>query len=161
MIGIDGLVAAVAASQGILAKLQSEYPDLRAYLVLAHHGQQNELTSNPIAILEACDEMVVDDAVKMDALRLLAEVKRLESANANQKAVQDISRKLTACEKGLRFLPEVQIEIRFHTLRYALVWALQSNHLVDRQLTPQTKASIRIVLGTLGHLSRADGTAES
>ena len=105
MIGFDGLEAAVAASREILAKLQSEYPDMRAYLVLAHHGQQTELTSNQIQILDDCDQMVATDEAKRDALHLLAEMKRLETAGANQKAVQDISRKLTARGKELRFLP--------------------------------------------------------
>jgi hypothetical protein len=35
-----------------------------------------------------------------------------------------------------------------------LVWKLQADELVDRNLTPQTKASIRIVLGTLAHFER-------
>jgi hypothetical protein len=161
MIGFEGLEAAVAASKGIFAKLQSVYPDMRAYLVLVHHGQQTELTSNPIQILDDCDQMVATDGAKRDALRLISEMKRLESAGANQKAVQEISRKLTARGRGLQFLPEIQIEIRFHTLRYALVWALQSEPLIDLGLTPQTKASIRIVLGTLDRLSRIIRTPES
>ncbi|NLX23330.1 MAG: hypothetical protein GXY55_16890 [Phycisphaerae bacterium] len=32
---------------------------------------------------------------------------------------------------------------------YELIWKLQTDELVDRNLTPQTKASIRIVLGTV------------
>ena len=161
MITFKGLEAAVAASKGIFAKLQSEYPDMRAYLVLAHHGQQTELTSNPIQILDDCDQMVAADEVKREALRLLAEKGRLETKGANQKAVQELSGKLTARGRGLRINPEVQVEIRFHTLRYALVWALQSNPLIDQALTPQTKASIRIVLGTLDRLSRTVRTPES
>ena len=161
MIGFEGLEAAGGASKGILAILQSEYPDMRAYLVLAHHGQQTELTSNPIQILDDCDQMVAADEAKREALRLLAEKGRLESAGANQKTVQELSGKLTARGRELRFLPEVQVEIRFHVLRYALVWALQSNPLIDHELTPQTKASIRIVLGTLDHLSRTGRAPES
>lgn len=161
MIGSEGLEVAVAASKEIFAKLQSEYPDLRAYLVLAHRGQQTELTSNPIRILDDCDQMVATDEAKREALRLLAEMKRLETNGANQKAVQELSGKLTARGGKLRFLPEVQIEIRFHVLRYALVWALQGNPMIDRELTPQTKASIRIVLGTLDHLSRTGRAPES
>jgi len=34
-------------------------------------------------------------------------------------------------------------------LEYDLIWKLQTDELVDRELTPQTKASIRIVLGTV------------
>ncbi len=161
MIGCEGLEAAEAASRGILAKLQAEHPDLRAYLVMAHRGRQTELTTNPIVILESCDQMVVDDAAKREALRLLAEMKRLEAKGANQKAVHDLSNKLTTRGRELRYNSEVQVEIRFHVLRYALVWALQSNPLIDHQLTPQTKASIRIVLGTVGRLSRKDLAQES
>ena len=154
MIGIEGLETAVSASQKIMANLQAEHPALRAYLVLAHRGRQIELTTNPIAILEGCDLMVADDAAKRDALHLLAELERLVSAKANQRAVQDLSGKLAARGRELRYIPEIQIEIRFHVLRYALVWALQASPWVDRQLTPQTKASILIVLGTLGEMSR-------
>ena len=85
----------------------------------------------------------------------------LESAAASEKAIQPVIKALAARGRELRFVPEIQIEIRFHVLRYALVWALQSNPLVDRELTPQTRASIRIVLGTLDHLSRTGRTPES
>ena len=154
MIGIDDLEAAVAASQGILAKLQSEYPDLRAYLVLAHRSQQTDLAPNPIQVLENADQMVVDNAAKRETLRLLAELKTLESTSANQKETQQLSKALAARERELKIVPEVQVEIRFHVLRYALVWALQESQWIDRKLTPQTKGSIRIVLGTIDHLSR-------
>lgn len=161
MIGFLGFEAAVAASKEIFAKLQSEYPDMRAYLMLAHHGQQTELASNPILILENCDQMVVTDEAKRDALRLLAEKRRLESAAASEKAIQPVIKALAARGRELRFLPVVQVEIRFHVLKYALIWELQKNPLIDRELTPQTKASIRIVLGTLGGLSRKDKAQES
>jgi len=44
---------------------------------------------------------------------------------------------------------KTQIEIRFKDLNYELIWKLQADDLIDRNLTPQTKASIQIVLGTL------------
>ena len=46
---------------------------------------------------------------------------------------------------------KTQIEIRFKDLNYDLIWKLQADDLIDRNLTPQTKASIQIVLGTLGY----------
>ena len=160
MIRIEGLEEAVAASKGVLAKLQSEYPDMRAYLVLAHRGQQTELTSDPIRILEDCEPMIASDDIKREALRLLSEKGQLESAGASEKAIQPVIKALAARGRELRFLPEVQVEIRFHVLKYALVWALQSDPLIDRELTPQTKASIRIVLGTVERLSRKDKAQE-
>jgi hypothetical protein len=47
-------------------------------------------------------------------------------------------------------------------LKYEQIFALQKHPLVDRDLTPQTHASIRIVLGTLKGLSeRTDGQVET
>lgn len=161
MIGLEHLESAVAASREILAKLKSEHPDLEAYLVLAHGGQQTDLTTDPIHVLENADRMVVDDDAKRDALRLLAQRNKLESAGANERVVQPVGKALAARGRDLRFRPEVQIEIRFHTLRYALVQAFQANRLVDRQLTPQTRASIQIVLGNLAGLGRSGRRPET
>lgn len=161
MIGFLGLESAVAASKNIFLKLQTEYPDMKAYLMLAHRGQQAELTSDPIRILEDGETMIVADDFKQDALRLLSQLRRMEAEGANERSIQPVLRALTAGGKKLRIMPEVQVEIRFHVLRYALVWALQKHPLIDRELTPQTQASIRIVLGTLGGLSRAGKPQES
>lgn len=161
MIGLLGLEAAVAASKNIFAKLQSGHPGMKAYLVLAHHGRQTELTSDPIRILEDCAPMIASDDIKREALRLLSEKRRLEATGASEKAIQPVMKALAARGRELRFLPEVQVEIRFHVLKFALVWALQSDPLIDQELTPQTKTSIRIVLGTLGGLSRKDKAQES
>ena len=161
MIGILGLEAAVAASKNIFAQLQAGHPGMKAFLVLAHHGRQTELTSDPIRILEDCEPMIASDDIKREALRLLSEKGQLESAGASEKAIQPVIKALAARGRELRFLPEVQVEIRFHVLKYALVWAIQCDPLIDRELTPQTKASIRIVLGTLGNLSRAGEMKES
>jgi len=47
----------------------------------------------------------------------------------------------------LKYDEKCQIEIRFLDLKYDLVWKLQADDLIDRNLTPQTKASIRICSG--------------
>jgi len=49
--------------------------------------------------------------------------------------------------EGMNFHPG-QFLARIN-LEYDLIWKLQTDELVDRELTPQTKASIRIVLGTV------------
>jgi hypothetical protein len=53
----------------------------------------------------------------------------------------------------LKYDEKCQVEIRFNRLNYALIWKLQADDLVDRKLTLQTKASIRIVLGTLAQFA--------
>ena len=56
--------------------------------------------------------------------------------------------------RELKYDASVRVEIRFDHLDYALIARLQSDDLVDRELTPQTRASIRIVLGTLAAFAR-------
>lgn len=53
-----------------------------------------------------------------------------------------------------RYIEPCQVELRFHELKFDLIWKLQVDDCVDRDLTPQTRASIRIVLGTLASLSK-------
>ena len=154
MVGRSELEAAVAAATETFGKLRTDHPKLKAYLVLSHGGQQTGLTSNPLEILAACDEMVVAGTAKRDALRLLAEKMRMEAEKASESAVQRIAKELAGHQSTLRLAPQVQIELRFADLRYELVWALQKHPLIDQELTPRMKASIRIVLGTLENLSR-------
>jgi len=60
-----------------------------------------------------------------------------------------IEKQLGALASGLQYDETCQAEIRFKDLDYELVWKLQVDDLIDRDLTPQGKANIRIVLGTL------------
>lgn len=46
--------------------------------------------------------------------------------------------------------PECRIEVIWSDLDYALIAELQNDPLVDLNLTPKTRASIRIVLGVVG-----------
>lgn len=158
MIGCAELDRAVAAARSIFAQLRNRYPDLKAYLVLCRGDQQTELSSNPLDILNASPQVVVDSIAKREALRLLAEKKKAEANGGPGASAQNLSRELDARLHALHFAPDTQIEIRFADLRYRLVWALQQDPLVDRARTPQTKASIRIVLGSLETLSRQERT---
>lgn len=54
----------------------------------------------------------------------------------------------------LSFDGDCLVEIRFGALEYEFLWQLQSEELVDRALTLQTRASIRIVLCTLENFER-------
>ena len=53
----------------------------------------------------------------------------------------------------LQYDDRYQVEIRFQYLNYDLIWNLQVDDLIDCDLTPQGKASIRIILGTLGRFN--------
>jgi hypothetical protein len=89
--------------------------------------------------------MFRDAPEKTKALQLLQDLKKDEQNKGRDKKDKTLSRILSE----LALDSSVQIELRFGQLNYALVAQLQRDSLVDRVLTPQTPASIRIVLGTL------------
>jgi len=80
-----------------------------------------------------------------------------ESRDPGQERTQ-LERQLASLEHAIEFNDDVQVELRFGALKYEQIFALQQHPLIDRDRTPQTHASIRIVLGTLKGLSeRTDG----
>jgi len=88
---------------------------------------------------------------------LLAKQAELEKAEADfaeadrrkRAELDELKEVLDRLGMRLRFAGHSQVELRFHELNYDLIWKLQTDNLVDCRLTPQTRASIRIVLGTL------------
>ena len=87
-------------------------------------------------------------------------VRALERLKNNPTSSQDpgkdrmqLERQLTALEDAIVFNDAVQVELRFGALKYEQIFALQQHPLIDHQRTPQTRASIRIVLCTLKGLS--------
>lgn len=88
-------------------------------------------------------------AVKNKMLKLLKEPQPEKPTEAEKKGWEDRFQKLAM---NLEFEGETQIELRFYDLDYELIRRLQTEDLVDRILTPQSKASIRIVLGTISSI---------
>jgi hypothetical protein len=144
----DQLSAALAVAKQRFALLRKKYPQLKADLVWSLPGGQAGIDSSPVQILNEFSSMVVDDAAKANALRLLDQ---LEAQAGSETGWQKEQLKLLVAK--LQYHAHCQVELRFSELNYALIWQLQVDALVDRQLTPQTKASILIVLGTLAHFA--------
>lgn len=67
--------------------------------------------------------------------------------------VKEWKEQFESLSEPLEFNGCVQAEIRFNQLDYELIAKLQADDMIDRELTPQTRASISIVLGTLGHFA--------
>ena len=94
--------------------------------------------------------------------QLVAKLADLEQAEQDAKNLEDQKRKELAdvgkqfdqMASRLQYDESCQVELRFSDLKYELVWKLQMDDLVDRNLTPQTKASILIVLGTIAQFAR-------
>jgi len=93
---------------------------------------------------------------------LVAKLTELEQAEKDAKVLEDQKRRQLAalgkqCDEmasRLEYDGQCLVELRFSDLKYDLVWKLQRDDLVDRHRTPQTKASILIVLGTLAQFER-------
>lgn len=145
--------ALVAANQHF-AEIRRKYPTLRAYLVLSLRGGQTKLDGELADSICEFPSLLMDNRVKTKTLELIKKLKPKESTKPEQIRLKD---ELKDLAKDLEFDGSVQVELRFHNLDYGLIWKLQSDDLVDRELTPQTRASINIVLGTLFTIKESDG----
>ena len=130
---------------------------MSAYLVLSMPGGQTEIDSSPKQILKKLPDMVVDDSVKANALTLMSHLEVFEFQGAKGLEEERLTEQLNQLLPRLKYERHCQIEIRFVDLNYDLIWKLQQDDLVDRSLTPRTKASIRIILGTISRFAGIQG----
>jgi hypothetical protein len=156
MINHEQLIFAITAAKRQFGLIRKKYPELNAYLVLSLPGGQTGIGSSPAQILKEFPAMVVDDSNKTAALDLQSSLELLEWKDKNSPEIQKLKKQLDQIASRFNFDEKCQVEIRFHDLKYVLVWKLQADDLVCRKLTPQTKASIRIVLGTLAQFNKSN-----
>jgi hypothetical protein len=154
MLSFDQLQIAVAAAKRRFDLIRKKYPGLKAYLVMSLPGGQTGIDSAPTQILSEFPAMVVDDNDKTAALNLLSRIEKSELQAITGPETERLKEQLDRLAPQLKYDEKCQVEIRFNDLTYDLIWKLQVDDLVDRDLTPQTKASIRIVLGTLAYFER-------
>ena len=152
MLNLDQLQFAVAAAKRRFDLIRKKHPRLKAYLVISSPSGQTEIDSSPTEILDKFPAMISDDANKAQALKFLEPLK-LEIATGTEAA--QLKKELAQLSPKLKYDEKCQVEIRFGDLKYDLVWKLQVDDLVDRNLTSKSKASIRIVLGTLAQFERS------
>lgn len=149
MLNLEQLQRSVAAAKHRFALIRKKYPELKAFLVLSSPHGQTDIDSSPLKILNEFPAMIVNDHAKTTALQLRS---RLESEIMIGSEAERITAQLNQLAGHFHYDGQCQIETRFHELNYDLIWRLQKDDLIDRRLTPQTKASIRIVLGSLEYL---------
>ena len=140
---------ALAAANRHFAKIRKKYPTLRAYLVLSLRNGQTKLDGKLADSIREFPSLLLDSTAKTKILELIKKLKPKEATKPKQ--IQ-LKAELKDLAKDLEFDGSVQVELRFHDLDYDLVWKLQSDELVDRELTPQSRASIRIVLSTISSI---------
>lgn len=92
--------------------------------------------------------MVHDSIYKKKALNVINEIK-YKKKGSDDLEIEQLQGNLKFYSEQLEVTDDTFIELRFKRLEYDLIYSLQSDPLVSQKYTPQTKASIRIVLGTL------------
>jgi len=146
----------------LFAGLKERYPKLAGYLVYSSpHGQCN-LTTDLFEILKAFPAMIVDSRQKEKTVTLVQSIVSLEKEKKdNVNAKETVAEKIKQLKNDLSQMidelvlrDDTFVEIRFDEkkVNLPLIYELQKDELVSRMHTPQTKASIRIVLGTLRDL---------
>ena len=149
----DTLQRATKAAKNRFGALCSEFPKLKGYLMFAISGQQTGIGSSPDTILGELPLMVVENSAS-EALR--RHLKKPPEKDAKEEVEKAWEEKLKRLGVELNYYDHIQIEVRFNNLDYALIDKIRPHPLVDQRLTPQTRASIRIVLGTLEEFATAD-----
>lgn len=152
MLNLDQLRQAVTTAKQQFRLIQKKYPNLRAHLVLSLPRGQTAIDSSPLEILNEFPALIAASSAKTDALQLLAQLK---SESTSAPGSDQLKAQLAQLASRFQYDGDCHVEIRFDDLKYDLVWKLQCDDLVNRHLTPQTKASIRIVLGSLAQFIRA------
>lgn len=152
------LEIAVGRSNIILKKLKAKYPDLDAYLVFSSPYGQCRLTTDRIIILDSFPQMIVDGKQKGNVLHLLEKVSEIKSENKKdsdkQKSSEKFKLKLTEAVSDLEFKDDIFVEMRFNHVNLDLIFEVKQDELISQEHTPQTKASIQVVLGTIAELCK-------
>ena len=140
------LVAVVDKARDRLSLLKTKHPKLDAYLVFSSSLGQADINLGTRQLLKEFPLMFPDAHEKEEIEREVTRMNEEEKLKDLQRKLND---KLVPMLERLQVDGATQVELRFGQLHYETVWALQSDELVDRKLTPQTRSSIRIVLGTV------------
>lgn len=157
---ISELTVPFANAQEIFRRLKLKYPRLDATLVVTSGYGQSELTTDGFALFDRVASMFANSSDRKELLILFDIYKELLRRNADLKSsyIKDTTHRLHARIGQLLGAAEIvessQINLIFGDLDYELISKLQTDQLVDRALTPQTSASIKICLGSLQQLRR-------
>ncbi len=146
----------------LFKKIKEKYPKLAGYLVYSSpHGQCN-LTTDLFEIVKAFPAMIVDSRQKEKAVNVVQSIVSLEKEKKdNVNAKETVTEKIKQLKNDfsqmidkLELRDDTFVEIRFDEkkVNLPLIYELQKDELVSQVHTPQTQASIRVVLGTLRDL---------
>lgn len=159
----EELKITVLRALDLFKMLRDKYPALAGDLVFSSPRGQCHLTTNVLGIFKLFPDMISDSPQKEKASGIVQGIVVLEKERKN--ATADVKEKISEKIKKLtgevnplldflEFRDDTFVEIRFDVkkVNLSLIVELQKDELVSQEHTPQTKASIRIVLGMLRDL---------
>lgn len=163
----EDLITAIDKANKIFKTLMFNYQGLKGYLVLSSPYGQFELIDDAlqsIQILKDFPDMISESEFKDKGIKLFETIQRLEvelkhvshgnkKAEIQKKLVKE-SNLLNSTLEKIEFKEDTFIEIRFKWPILDLIFKMQKDPLVSQLHTSQTKASVRIVLGTLVELTQ-------
>jgi hypothetical protein len=166
----EDLITAIDKAKSTFTTMMDNDPglkELKGYLVLSSPHGQIQLTDDPLQIVQILKDfpaMVSESEFKDKGIILLETIQGLEVELKNvargntkaeiQKKIEKASHLLNANLQKIEFKEDTFIEIRFKRPVLDLIFKMQKDPLVSQVHTPQTHASIRIVLGTLRELAQ-------
>jgi hypothetical protein len=167
----EDLIKAIDQAKSIFKTMMDNDPglkELKGYLVLSSPHGQFQITDDPLKISKILKEfpaMISDSEFRDKGIELIETIQGLEVELKNvargntkaaeiQKKIENASHLLDANLKKIEFKEDTFIEIRFERPILDLIFKMQKDPLVSQVHTPQTRASIRIVLGTLRELAQ-------
>lgn len=143
--------------------LRDKYPALAGDLVFSSPRGQCHMTRHVLEIFKTFPDMISDSPQKEKASGIVQSIVVLEKERKN--ATADVKEKISEKIKkltgevnplldSLELRDDTFVEIRFDAkkVNLSLIVELQKDELVSQEHTPQSKASVRIVLGTLRDL---------
>jgi hypothetical protein len=134
-----------------LRQIRAKYRELGAYLVFASRHGQVDIEAAPAKVLKEFPAMLVDSPERRRAAELLGRMSRLGLGKEQLAELADaLDKELGHC----RVSGDVNIELRFTDLKFEQIWALKADELIDRELTPQSRVGIQIVVLNLGKAAR-------
>ena len=165
----EDLITAIDKAKSAFKTMMDNDPELqelKGYLVLSSPHGQFQITDDPLETLRILKEfptMISESEFKDKGIDLIQTIQGLEGELKNaawgktkteiQKKIENSSNLLNANLQKIEFEEDTFIEIRFKRPILDLIFKMQKNPFVSQVHTPQTKASIRIVLCTLGKIS--------
>lgn len=118
-------------------QIKAKYSEASGAIHFAFNGEFVPVQSSILEIIKKNHFVFADSDTKQQALYLV-----------KNKEINE--RKIIQALENAPLNPDCRIEIIWDNLDYDLIKKLQTDSLVNFELTPQTGASIRIVLGIIG-----------